>query len=305
MSFQYANALGRVVDGGSSGGGGTSTPAPSQPEEETASSSSSSSTGGTVGADATGSQIVSKILTVAGNSSCASYSWKDRGRAPKGYIKGIALSYARSLCRLDDNRADRRTPASLMARAATGNTSKDALAHYRSTFDSKGLVTTRSGEDTLRSLYTLAVGFGMRESSGKYCEGYDVAAGTNRSSSEAEAGLFQTSYNSISASAELKKLYNEYSANKNRCQLNVYKEGVTCKARAILGSGAGAAYQKLSKECPAFATEYAMVMLRVLRKHYGPINRKEAEVTSACANMLDQVENLVLSKPSEVCSVID
>ncbi len=48
-----------------------------------------------------------------------------------------------------------------------------------------------------------------------------------------------------------------------------------------------------------------MVMLRVLRQHYGPINRKEAEITTACAGMLDQVEALVSDNSSEVCSVID
>jgi hypothetical protein len=87
--------------------------------------------------------------------------------------------------------------------------------------------------------------------------------------------------------------------------LNTFKEGVSCRAQSILGSGEGATYQRFSKECPAFAAEYAMVMLRVLRQHYGPINRREAEITTACAGMLDQVESLVLANTSEVCSAID
>jgi hypothetical protein len=40
-----------------------------------------------------------QITTLAGNSACLKTSWKDRGRAPAGYIKGVALSFARCLCR--------------------------------------------------------------------------------------------------------------------------------------------------------------------------------------------------------------
>lgn len=302
FSFQQAIALGQMINN-SNGGATVSNPQPSTPSSST-SSSSSSAPAPTVPASGSGAEAINQILTVANNSSCAAVSWKSRGRAPKGYIKGMALTYARSLCRLDDNRTDRRSPASLMSRAQTGNTTKDALAYYKSTFDARGLSVSRSDPDTLRSLYTLGIGLGMRESSGKYCEGWDIAAGV-RPSSEAEAGLFQSSYNSIAASSELKKLYDEYKANKNRCLLSTFKEGVSCSSRSIMGTGEGATYQRLNKECPAFATEYTMTLLRVLRKHYGPINRKEAEINSSCASMLDQVEAVVAANGSNVCNAID
>ncbi len=300
-----AFALGQWLSGGSSGnssgGGGGSTTSTGNESSSSSSSSNSSSSSSSVET----SQVVNQILTIINNSSCAANNWRDRGRAPKGYVRGMGLTFARSLCRLDEPQTDRRSPASLMSKAATSDTSRDALAHYKSTFNSLNLPISQSGADTLRSLYTLGIGFGMRESSGKYCQGWDVAAGSNRPSSQAEAGLFQTSYNSISASTELKKLYAEYNADTSRCYPFTFKEGVSCTPRSILGTGEGAVYQRLNKECPAFAAEYAMVMLRVARAHYGPINRKEAEIKTICNSMLEQIQNVVESGGSAACDEID
>lgn len=241
-----------------------------------------------------------QITTLAGNSACLKTSWKDRGRAPAGYIKGVALSFARSLCR---TKALGTPPAitKIIASSATGDTSRDALSWYKSIFASAGIPTNRSGEDAVRAVYTLGMGLGMRESSGKYCEGWDKSAGSNRASAEAEAGLFQVSYDSMGASAELKALYLEYQASPERCQLTTYKEGVTCKAQSILGSGAGATYQKLNKTCPAFAAEYGMTMLRLRRSHFGPINRKAAQVVSSCGTLLANVQKIVDSDQEAAC----
>ena len=236
-----------------------------------------------------------RIRSIASASSCAQYSWKNRGRAPAGYIQGMALSFARSWCRLEGSRA-LMSPAQVMSKANTRDTSKDALAYYADIFGSLKMEIETSGEDTLRSDYTLATGLGMRESSGKYCTGYDTTA-SNQSASTAEAGLFQTSYNSMGASDELKKLYDEYRANKDKCLLPIYKQSVSCSGQSIVGSGAGAEYQQFNKDCPAFATEYVAIMLRVLRAHYGPINRKEAEVNPSCNTMLKQVRDLVANDP--------
>ncbi len=242
-----------------------------------------------------------QIEDIAGRSACAKYSWKSRGHAPQGYMKGVALSFARGVCRLQASSGSVATPALLMSLANTRVTSRDAVAYYESLMDKLRFEIDRSGMETLRSVYTLGLGLGMRESSGKYCEGWDKSAGSSRPSSEAEAGIFQTSYNSMGASSELKMLYNEYRANPSSCMLDVFKEGVSCKSQSILGSGAGAEFQKFARSCPAFATEYAMVVLRVLRKHFGPINRKEAEVTVPCNQMLDDVQRLVEQDPRGAC----
>src|SRR5215813_4798266 len=41
-----------------------------------------------------------QILSVAAQSACATHVFRDRGRAPSGYIKGVALTYAKSYCEL-------------------------------------------------------------------------------------------------------------------------------------------------------------------------------------------------------------
>lgn len=235
---------------------------------------------------------VEQIKTIAGGSSCASYSWSGRSKAPAGYIKGMALTYARSYCRLKTSEAAPTSLATLLSSAA-GNSSNDALALYASNFSNLSMNVTSAGERPLRALYTLGVGLGMRESSGKYCEGRDMSA-SNTSANTAEAGIFQTSYDSIGASAELSKLFAEYKADTSKCHLDTFKQGVSsCGSSSIAGSGAGAEYQAFNKSCPAFAAEYAMIMLRVRRNHYGPINRKEAEVAPVCHSMLKSVQDFI------------
>ncbi len=252
-----------------------------------------------------GGPYVDQIKELVKGSSCANYSWKSRGRAPLGYVKGVALSFARSICRL--KKADQ-TPSGLSAilsKANTGNASKDALAHYQSNFSGISLPINTAGEDPIRAVYVLGMGLGMRESSGSYCEGWDKSAGSNRSSSAGEAGVYQTSYDSMGASPELSKLYSEYKAsNSSRCFLETFKEGVSCGSMSNLGTGAGADYQSFNKSCPAFATEYAMTMLRIQRSHYGPINRKEAEVIPACDQLLKNVQDLIDRDPENACQDI-
>lgn len=243
-----------------------------------------------------------QIKDLAAKSSCASYNWKNRGRAPAGYIKGMALSFARSVCR------SRLSPvpalSRIMAAADTNNSSRDALTYYKSTFALRGIGISTAGEPALRALYTLGTGLGMRESSGAYCEGWDKGAGANRSSSEGEAGLFQVSYNSMSASAELAHLYEEYRGDTGRCMLDVFKQGASCKAQSVLGTGAGATYQAFNKACPAFAAEYAMTLLRLRRSHFGPINRRDAEIVPACNTLYKSVQSIVDADPENVCNDI-
>lgn len=242
-----------------------------------------------------------QIIALANNSSCAKYSWKNRGTAPKGYIKGMSLSFARGICRIIQAENVPSNLVNILSAANTHNAAKDALAHYQTTFSSLNIAIDTDGVEALRALYVLGTGLGMRESSGMYCEGWDKSAGSSRPSSAGEAGLFQTSYDSIGISPELRNLYNEYLGNKSRCLLNVFKEGASCSSTSILGTGAGADYQAFNKACPAFATEYAMTMLRIARSHYGPINRKEAEVNPSCNNLYKSVEELIVRDPQNAC----
>jgi hypothetical protein len=241
-----------------------------------------------------------QIVSIASSSSCASYSWKNRGQAPMGYIKGVALSFARSLCRLHAN-SPYNEAANVMSMADTKRDVTDALAHYSGVFKTANMPIDVAGENSMRADFTLGLGLGMRESSGAYCEGWDTSAGSRRPSSAAEAGLFQTSYDSMGATGELQLLYAEYQNNTNRCLLNVFEEQASCRPQSILGTGAGADFQRFNKACPAFATEYAMTLLRVLRGHFGPINRREAEVKTTCNAMLVKVQQVIDANLSAAC----
>jgi hypothetical protein len=150
----------------------------------------------------------------------------------------------------------------------------------------------------------------MRESSGQYCCGRDASA-SNVASESAEAGLWQTSYNSRSFHPELSKLIDKYkSATPAQCLLDVYKEGVKCSASNFKNWGTGTAgveFQKLSKSCPAFAAEYTAIMLRVSGGklgHYGPLRTKAAEIKPECDSMFKQVEEIVRDFPS-VCTLLN
>lgn len=237
---------------------------------------------------------VDAILNMAAASAIANYVWPGRGRAPRGYIKGMALVYARVYRKLLNG-----DPAAIeMARASSGQGGTDALAHYESYFQQVGMDNDASGVATLRHLFVLMLGLGMRESSGKYCEGRDMSA-SNTSAETTEAGLFQTSYNARTAHSQMMALYNAYktshAANPEFGFLSVFREGVTATAANLQnwGTGEGKAFQKLSKECPAFATEFCAVGLRNLRRHWGPINNHAAEIRPEANHMFSRVEEIV------------
>ncbi len=229
------------------------------------------------------------ITTLAANSAIAKYHWKDRGVAPKGYIKGMAVTFGRAYCKLkagDVAEID-------MAKAETGDPHRDALTHYRDEFIRLGMGNSHGGADVLRHLFVLMVGLGMRESSGHYCEGRDMSA-TNTSSSTCEAGLFQVSFNSSVASLLLLRLFNQHSG-ATPDFIDIFKEGVTARPASLAnwGSGIGQEFQRLTKACPAFAVEYAAVALRHIRTHWGPINRKHAELRGECDDLFRSVQNLI------------
>jgi len=228
------------------------------------------------------------IKAIALNSSIAGYSWKDRGRAPAGYTQGMALAFAQSYLRL---KADH--PAVVeMARART-NSDKDALNVYRVEYQGLGMSNETSGIDTLRHLYALMLGHGMRESSGYHCEGRDQSA-SNVSSDTAEAGLFQTSYNAHGSSdPEFDQIMDEFAANPMMCYLDAFSKNVQCGSSdwANYGSGRGYQFQDLCKKCPPFAVESAALTLRSLCNHYGPIIRKECELRRESDTMLQAVQD--------------
>jgi hypothetical protein len=239
-----------------------------------------------------------EILEIAQNSQCMKYKWRDRGKAPAGFVKGMALTYARSLCRLRQDSSI----AGVMSQKNTHVPKVDALAYLTEEFhDNKIYDFESDGLGPLKTVYTLGMGLAMRESGGRYCEGADPSE--NAPPDAASAGLFQFSYNLMQASPLLKKLYDEYRSSRFRCFRSVYDEGVSCAPHTIVGNGAAEDFQRFTKSCPAFATEFALLSVRIVRKHYGPINRKEVELRKTCETMFERVEDIILSDREEsACS---
>jgi hypothetical protein len=216
---------------------------------------------------------------------------------PLGYLEGVALVFARAVCNAS------RSDVLVVSEAKTGKDSSDALSWYNSNFAAVGMTNDVGGRDTLRHAYTLLLGLGMRESSGQHCVGRDPTA-SNTTANSAEAGAWQTSWDSHVASVELPKLFSLYQASASGCLLDVFSQGVTCSAADWKNWGAagdGLSFQQLEKACPAFAAEYAAVMLRVdggTAGHYGPLRTKAAEVRPECDALLRQVETVVEQSPS-------
>ena len=176
---------------------------------------------------------VDDITRLAANSALAR-----RKVAPLGYVKGMAVMFAVAQRKLAQG-----DPAALeMAKPASGDTNRDALAHYASAFATLGLRNDRGGVETLRHLFVLMFGLGLRESSGRYCEGYDREPNRNRLTSEtAEAGLFQMSWDARAISPFIKPLCDEYSRTGGGYKA-IFAEGVTPKSKDLetVGSGDGA-----------------------------------------------------------------
>ena len=118
------------------------------------------------------------------------------------------------MCRIKINNTSAPV-AKILNAADTNDSKKDALNYYKNVFSRLGILTSAPGIEAVQAIYSLGMGLGMRESSGKYCEGWDKSAGSNRPSSAAESGTFQVSYDSMAASSELKKLYLPENENNN------------------------------------------------------------------------------------------
>ena len=251
------------------------------------------------------SNVADIVKIVGEHKACLSYSWKDRcspgkGCAPRAYMNGMAVVFARSVCRQTSS------DVLTVSVPVTSNVERDALAHYKSEFARLGMKND-GGLETLRHVYTLLIGLGMRESSGRHCCGRDTSSQTASVASKAqtvEAGVMQTSYDSKASSSELPKIFAKYEGKGKydpECLYSLFSDGVTCNATnwKYLGVGAdGLEFQRQQKECPASSVEYAAVMMRKnggTKGHYGPLRTKKAEVVPACDEMLKAVQSAVES----------
>lgn len=221
------------------------------------------------------------IANNAAASTCGSYDWQGgQGQAPVGYIRGMAMKYADAVCRV---RAGA-TGATARIAGPLGDPSVDALAFYQANGTAMS--------NPLRDVYTLALGVGMRESSGNPTKGPDPNA-SDPTAETAEAGLFQTSHDAFNTDPVLAQLWTAYHATPQACTLDIFMQGSDDEGSDVVGTGAGADFQTFTKQCPAFAVDYALVLLRVLRKHFGTVNDGQTEFRPECTAMFVQIENTV------------
>ena len=104
------------------------------------------------------SKEITDICHIANECVIANYNWDDRGIAPVGYMQGMALAFAQSFRKLQQGH-----PAVMVMASARRTSDKDALHIYKSNFQSLGMSNEQDGIDTLRHLYALMLGSGMRE----------------------------------------------------------------------------------------------------------------------------------------------
>jgi hypothetical protein len=220
---------------------------------------------------------VDAILNIVKESSCKDYKWKDRGRAPIGYMNGMSLVFAKNHCKP-------------LKTFGTKSKVDGGLEYY-------GI------EKNSVSAFNLLLGLGMRESSGKYCCGRDMTNPTTYTSTGAEAGSHQTSYNAAysvqvngnpAAADEMRALLPAYQKDKSKCFLDVFKEGVSqsyCTGGNAKnwGEGIGLEYQVLSKECPTFHVEFTLLTMLNTKSHYGPLKTKAAEYNLTCEKMFKDI----------------
>jgi len=236
---------------------------------------------------------IDAIKEIASTSAIADYYWDDRGSAPVGYINGVALTFANVYRKLLMDH-----PAAIEMAKARTNSDTDVLNVYNSQYKNLGLSNDTAGPDTLVNLFALLLGLGMRESSGEHCVGRDMSA-DNTTADTAEAGAWQTSWNAHSFHPTFEQTYDEYKAGASvddpQGFLAQFEEDVSCSSSdwSNYGSGDGYYHQKMSKEQPAYAAEVCCITLRNRSDHYGPINRKEAELKEEAVEMFKAVREYV------------
>lgn len=97
---------------------------------------------------------IAAICEVADKSKIASYNWRDRGRAPTGYTRGMAIAWSttyRKFLAGDSSAIE-------MAKANTGNDAKDAISWFNSNYAAIGMNNDYAGPDTLRHLFVMLMG---------------------------------------------------------------------------------------------------------------------------------------------------
>jgi hypothetical protein len=235
-------------------------------------------------------KIIDAIANLAAHSAIARYMWNNRGPAPVGYIKGLAATYGLMLQKLMAGAPE------ALAMVRVVNDGIDVFDHYQTQLHAAGLITVgATAVERMRALFVILLGLGMRESSGGWDIGQDASAPENRTEERAEAGCWQQSWDSRSASRFIPMLLH---ANEPTRIDPLFFEQVHPRPGAWKNYGDpnsnGVLFQYDCKHFPSFAAQCAALCLRTDCEHFGPINTHKAECRPEAVELFKQVEALVL-----------
>ncbi len=268
---------------------------------------------GTATSSSSSQQAVEAIAGIArSNEGCLNHNFPQRGRVQqfRGAFFGLAVSMARSVCRNDDDVARQ-----AMLNGANGNS--DALNYYN--------LDTSNERSAFANTYSLLFSHIARESTGRFWSGVDVTAASSMNNAEqAEAGLCQASYNINmyfpSGREGREAILAQYRENQNLCLTNLFSEGeggsvqgqmnvpdltrlthVSSSSQAGGSESDSVAYQNLMRTCPAAAAEFCAISIRHVRRHFGPLTRREAQPVASCTQTFSQVYDYVATHRESVC----
>ena len=208
------------------------------------------------------------------------------------------MVFARVYCRLKQGDA----AALEMSKANTGNRRKDALAWLLNSSARRGwtMKVLDHRRCAISSCFSSDSGCGRaRENIARVATGQRATRVPSRRRRECSSPASTRRVRN----PLLGQLFDQY-LSKPSGFVEIFQEGVRCRASDLqnFGSGKGREFQRLSKECPAFAVEFAALGLRLFRTHWGPINRREVEIRPECNVMLLEVQNFVDSE--QVCPLL-
>ena len=233
-----------------------------------------------------------QIYDIVGKSAIAKYPWKSRGVAPMAYTyrHGVGVFLAARAIK------GRRISAAVeMAKADTHNDDKDALSWYRSNFAAKGM---SNADSRCRHVATSVRAYARTW----VC--VNLAVITARDETSAPPTQRPTllrlacsrCHGTLMLQAdEISKLMDEYGDDEG-CASSVHSPMASSAARRAGRTTAPAratTFRSLPSNAPALRSRHARWRLRMLRKHWGPINRKEVEIVTAANTMFNEVQRLV------------
>jgi len=144
------------------------------------------------------------VQELANGSGCAKLG---QAQASRDYIRGMALVFARAVCHPE--RPETQVAAAPPSDPASIDNPSDAVSVFEKRFRTLNIANDSDPSTMLRHTYVLLTALGFRESSGWYCAGRYTKQGFSKST-EAEAGLFQTSWGARKAGPSLEPLFRAY-----------------------------------------------------------------------------------------------